>query len=1090
MTGIRWGAAALGLALLLGVGAGAAYAQETTGRVTGRVTDKDTGTPLGGATVIVSGPQGEDATLTDDHGEYNFTSLPVGTYVIRFYAANTAVQAEQPGVVVSAEKMVRVNAKVAASVQQAAETIVITGKAPTIDVGSARIGAQFDETFDNNVPLGRTYGDIIERAPGAFVDGSGNVSIGGATGLENIYVVNGLNVTGIQYGNLEFGGSSLGGGSNLPPEFLSQIDVSSGGYEAESGGAMGGVVNTVLKSGSNEFHGSAFGYWSPFWMSANPTVIVPHNIPIGGVRKPDFDDSFGVEVGGPIIKDKLFFWVGFSPRITDSHVLRYTYAETEATGANGMGTGQAVLDANGLPRLTQLPWTARLPETHRTYNYAATVDFVPNADNKLTLSLWGTPSFNQELRGEYGVDDVASNPNVALEQLTKANTDVNAHWTSKLFDRHWQIDAMAGMHSEYLYMRSPFSALNNESEVQYGNTGLYALEHTPGCMPDAATGFDPCPISGSGPYYQTGGFGNTEKYTGYRWSGELKSTHVFEAGGRHELKYGWHLDLTTFDLDRRYTGGEFVQVFPGQPGTNGLYSGGTYNTNTFFTLAPGERATDYTLGTLPTSNLLYSPDYRADERAYVKSLSDAFFLQDSYSPDKLRNLTVNAGVRLELQKIYDYQNNPFLNTDNWSPRLSAVYDPFNDGRSKVSVSYGRFYEAVPLDVAARYFAGTNNLTVQGIPLSNCAGLEQNPYAWTGNCTAIPKGQAIPYSTTPTYNSEYAQPNLQGQYHNEIVATVEREIMDDMTLRLDYQHRWLGQIIEDGTGLGAANGVLANPGDVPSSAITAAQHQVDQAASAAAAMPNDPVAASTLSNAQYNLATLKQLAQAPKPERTYDAITVSLNKRFSKSWFARASYTYSRLFGNYEGLYQTETNYYAPNGGNAYDYSELYINQNGALNNDHPHLVHLDGFYSHPAGRGRFTAGLSFSARSGSPRNYISNLVPQTPYQLVFLLPRGEAGRSPTVTELDAKLSYARPLSPKVTLEGFIDLFNVLDQQAATAVDDNYTFDAAPPIPNGTPQDLKYAKNVAGQPVTVNPNFGKPLAYQTPFNGRVGVRITF
>ena len=93
--------------------------------------------------------------------------------------------------------------------------------------------------------------------------------------------------------------------------------------------------------------------------------------------------------------------------------------------------------------------------------------------------------------------------------------------------------------------------------------------------------------------------------------------------------------------------------------------------------------------------------------AYVKNLANSFFLQDSYSPNKLRNLTINAGVRLELQKMYGSDGNAVFSTDNLSPRLSAVYDPFNDGRSKLAVSYGRYYEAVPLDVAARYFAGEN-----------------------------------------------------------------------------------------------------------------------------------------------------------------------------------------------------------------------------------------------------------------------------------------------------------------------------------------------------------------------------------------------
>jgi Carboxypeptidase regulatory-like domain/TonB-dependent Receptor Plug Domain len=1076
MNRIRGGATVLGLALLLA--GGVAHGQETTGRVTGRVSDQDTGMPIAGVTVIMQGPQGEDATLTDDRGDYRFSALPIGTYVIRFYAANTSAQVEQPGVVVQADKMVRVNTKIAGSVQGAAQqTYVITGKAPSIDIGSARIGTQFDQDFDRNIPLGRTYGDVIERAPGAFVDGSGNVSIGGATGLENTYIVNGLNVTGIQYGNLESGASTIGGGSNIPLEFLTQIDVNSGGYQAEYGGAMGGVINSVLKSGSNEFHGSAFGYWSPYWLSGDPKVVLPLGTPFGSVRKPDFDDSIGAEVGGPLIKDKLFFWFGFAPRIINSHVFRLTYAESEDPN----NLGNPVLNANGLPALHQLPdWTARINETHRTYYYAGTIDWVPLPDNKLTVALMGTPSFNKEVGNGFGSDSVSGRPDLAVESLTKTNTDATAHWVSKLFDRHWQIDASAGMHSEYYYDRSPNAALNDVPAVQYGATNVWDLEHAPGCAP-TMDGFEPCPISPYGPYYHTGGFGEIDKYDAFRWSGELKSTNLFEAAGRHELKYGWHVDLSTLDLDRRFSGNGFnYQVFPG---------GGTYNSSNFFTLSPGENATNYTTGLSPTSNLLYSPDFRSDLHAYVKSLSDAFFLQDSYSPSHLRNLTINVGGRLELQKIYDFQGTSFLDTSSFAPRLSAVYDPFNDGRSKISFSYGRFYEAVPLDVAARYFGGENFLNRQGVPLSNCPGAVANPYQWTANCTQPAAGQPDPHGMA-FFNSEYAQPNLQGQYHNEIVATAEREIMEGTTVRIDYQHRWLGTIIEDGSGPGYANGVLANPGHVPQSALDAAQHLANQATAAANANPNDPILASAATGAQYNLATLQTLAAAPPPERTYNAVTLSLNKKLSKRWFARASYTYSRLIGNYEGLYQNETNYIAPNGNNAYDVPELYVNQNGPLPNDHPHLFHLDGFYTRPVGRGHLTFGLSFSARSGTPRSYISNLVPQTPYQIVFLLPRGDAGRSPTLTQLNGKISYGRPISPQVSLEGFVDFFNILDQQTPTMIDDNYTFDAAPPIVNGTPQDLKFAKNAAGAPIAKNPDFGQPLAYQTPFNCRLGVRLTF
>ena len=112
-----------------------------------------------------------------------------------------------------------------------------------------------------------------------------------------------------------------------------------------------------------------------------------------------------------------------------------------------------------------------------------------------------------------------------------------------------------------------------------------------------------------------------------------------------------------------------------------------------------------------------------------------------------------------------------------------------------------------------------------------------------------------------------------------------------------------------------------------------------------------------------LTTLQALANAPKPERTYDAITLSLNKRFAKNWLARASYTYSRLIGNYEGLYQAEQNYFAPNGSNAYDTPDLYVNQNGPLPNDRPHLFHARRLL-HAPGRQRAASRSACRSRRG------------------------------------------------------------------------------------------------------------------------------
>src|SRR5258708_4900784 len=163
MSGIRGRAVALGLSLALLLTGGVASAQDVSGKIIGRVVDKDSGQPLSGVTVIVQGPQGDDATLTSSAGDYYFSSLPVGTYDIRFYMANSSTKTEQGGVVVSADKTVRVKARIASSAAAAAaseETYVITRRPPAVDVGATRLGPTFDSNFVTNVPVGRNFGDI------------------------------------------------------------------------------------------------------------------------------------------------------------------------------------------------------------------------------------------------------------------------------------------------------------------------------------------------------------------------------------------------------------------------------------------------------------------------------------------------------------------------------------------------------------------------------------------------------------------------------------------------------------------------------------------------------------------------------------------------------------------------------------------------------------------------------------------------------------------------------------------------------------------------------------------------------------------
>ena len=157
MIRIRGGAIVLGLSLALLLDGGIARAQDVTGKITGRVVDKDSGQPLSGVTVIVQGPQGDDSSLTDDTGNYYFSALAVGTYVIRFYVAASSAKSEQDGVVVAADKTVRVNARIAGQAAAAAaeQTYVIARRAPAVDVGATRMGPTFDSNLTTNVPVAK-----------------------------------------------------------------------------------------------------------------------------------------------------------------------------------------------------------------------------------------------------------------------------------------------------------------------------------------------------------------------------------------------------------------------------------------------------------------------------------------------------------------------------------------------------------------------------------------------------------------------------------------------------------------------------------------------------------------------------------------------------------------------------------------------------------------------------------------------------------------------------------------------------------------------------------------------------------------------
>ena len=169
------------------------------------------------------------------------------------------------------------------------------------------------------MPVGRRMTDALYLAPGVSSGGEvgrANPSIGGGSGLENQYVVDGINITNTGYGaigsySIVFG--SLGSGVTF--DFVKEIQVKTGGYEAEFGQSTGGVVNVITKSGANNVHGSLFGYFRPSGLEGEWAGIdLPNLTQIAAQQTASSVNDIGFEVGGPIVRDRLFFFGAYNPQ--------------------------------------------------------------------------------------------------------------------------------------------------------------------------------------------------------------------------------------------------------------------------------------------------------------------------------------------------------------------------------------------------------------------------------------------------------------------------------------------------------------------------------------------------------------------------------------------------------------------------------------------------------------------------------------------------------------------------------------------------------------------------------------------------------
>ena len=1125
--GIRGRCIAVGLSILCW--STLVLAQSAThGAIYGVATDADSGEPLPGVTIVASSSASASQTaITDEKGAYKINDLAPGEYLVTFYYLDATVERTVP---VGVQKVTPVYQKIDTKAAKG-EVVRIEGKTPAIDPTSTAQGITIDKNYLKNIPVpGRTFEAALGAAAGSQGDRHG-VAFSGSTSLENQYYVDGVNTTSLTFGTV---------GSPIINDFIEEIEIITGGYNAEYGRATGGIVNVVTKSGSNELKGSVFGTWQPGFLTAE-TERTPRNAASLDVTADiGYRADFGFELGGPIIKDKLWFFVGFAPQFVQIDYTRETKRQKDCHQINDDGEiskdCNPELNANGGfadtnpdidPEtgyfITETLDTELRARNTQIYNLLGKINYAPTPEQQGQLAVTAQPG-GVRSPGVFG----PANTGYTDVFLT---LDVSAKWTAKFNDGKTEVEGLVGLHRDSFRRQGidqtlegdPLQLLVNKDLGTLGrgfgesmDTVLNCTDGFPGSS-DRYPYITNCPMNNR--VYAIGGPGSLYDNVEDRRSARLGITQRVKGGGSHELKAGIDVENNVTRDTRSLSGGaQIVNYVNSQVDIiRWVQVTNMEDTNPRFDRICGSPAPS----TDPMAPTEFKCDYLANEAGAPgtiiggNTLNWSAYIRDSWQIKP--NLTLNAGLRLEEQRLryadfLQNQVNPITGDftgknalvlkGQFAPRLGILYDWTKEGRSKAYAHWGRFYESIPMEINGYNF-GNPVLYVQSYTPGRCGGMTDDRIGgYNGSdCLETTERPDLRQELFGA-NGSLVAPGVKGQYLDEIVAGVELEVMDDLKLGVSFQDRRFGRVIEDVSLDNANTYVVANPGEWSTQEEAKLEAQIEA--------ETDPDAKARL---MRNLTWFRGIRMFDRPRRDYDALQFTMTRRFSKNVYTQGSYTYSRTRGNYPGLVNYDDNLTLPNNSTQYDLIELLANRLGPLPQDRPHYIKLDGYYTFDLKKaGLLTTGIRFRALSGQPRNALA------PHYLYgdsqsFLMPRGAIGRADFEHGLDVHISYARKLQVAKREWGgelFVNIYNIYNNQGVAAVDNEYartfkqgtammtdaTRQNANPVSGGTYEDLIWVKTIdrlgveTNVPIGRNPNFGNTTGRYVPFYLQLGARLTF
>jgi hypothetical protein len=299
---------------------------QTTGSIEGWVYDS-AGALLPGVAVEASGAnlQGRRSAVTAKDGIYRLPRLPPGRYVVRAsLLPNFASVEKTVDVAVDAASIVKIILQLALS-----EQAFVSAATPFVDTTSTTTGTTYNSRVAIHLPFDRNYADAAHSNPGVVEDRGDQqgrslaLAVDGATSAENGWVIDGIDTTNVMKGVQ---------GKAINSEFVEELEVKTGGYQAEYGRSLGGVINVVTKSGGNSFHGGAFVYYDSASLRARRVFSGQTDSTLSGMRVADYSRTdYGFDLGGYVVRDRLWFFGAYNRTDFPAAVSRYVPSDLVPT---------------------------------------------------------------------------------------------------------------------------------------------------------------------------------------------------------------------------------------------------------------------------------------------------------------------------------------------------------------------------------------------------------------------------------------------------------------------------------------------------------------------------------------------------------------------------------------------------------------------------------------------------------------------------------------------------------------------------------------------------------------------------------------